>query len=164
LLNHFIILLLGSKKVLQHLDQVGLSNLTSDSFSSTDGGDQHYRLEDDIIFSETVDKIVVDEVQKVCLIDYLVPLVGGNVDHGAQELKHEISVFSTLLNHDCVAFKMKNECVMAVRIKLGNISYAFEKKSVSKFTSSGDKFIKLTITSQHISISLISSQVNCQGN
>ena len=87
LLDHLIIFLFGSQKILEHLDEIRVANLNSDSLSSADCGNEHDTLENDIIFSETINQVVVDEVQEVGSLDGLLPLVSRDVDHGTEELK-----------------------------------------------------------------------------
>jgi hypothetical protein len=98
LLDHLVVLLLGSKKVLNHLNQIRISNEIGNLLGTTDGGNEHNTLEHNIVFGEAVNQIVVDEFQEVSFFDNDFPVVGWDVDHGTQELKHEVSIVTTLLD------------------------------------------------------------------
>ena len=70
-----------------------------------------------------------------------VPVVSRNVYHSSEQLKHEICVLATLLNHHGVILEMLLKSVLAVWVKLSDISNAFEKKGIPEFTSSSNQII-----------------------
>lgn len=106
----------------------------------------------------------MDEFDEVGFNDDLLPVVRGDVDHGSEKLKHKICIFSALLNHHGVVFKMLLESILAVWIELSDVPDALEKKGVSKFTSPGNEVIQLTIACEHLCVSLIRCQVDSKAN
>jgi uncharacterized protein (DUF111 family) len=70
-----------------------------------------------------------------------VPVVSRNVYHSSEQLKHEICVLATLLDHHGVILEMLLKSVLAVWVKLSDISNTFEKKGIPEFTSSSNQII-----------------------
>ena len=58
---------------------------------------------------------------------------------------------------------MINESIKTIRIKLSNIPNAFKQQGVSELTRPGDELVKLTISRQHISVSLVGGQIDREG-
>jgi hypothetical protein len=54
---------------------------------------------------------------------------------------------------------MSHENIVAIWVKLSNVSNTFEQQSISKLASSCNKLIKLTITGKHVGVSLICGKV-----
>lgn len=67
-----------------------------------------------------------------------------------------------MLNKHSVIFQVANKSILAIRIKLGNISNALEQESIPELTSSRYKFIQLSFPREHICISLISSKIDSE--
>ena len=91
-------------------------------------------------------------------------MITWNVNHRAKELKHQVCVFTTLLNHNCKALEMLDKVVKGIWIELRNITNTFEEQSVAKFASSCNEFVELAITSEHVCVTLICCKVNCKSN
>ena len=83
----------------------------------------------------------MNKFYEIGLLNNDVPVVSRNIYHSSEQLKHEICVFATLLNHHGVVFEMLLKSVLAVWVKLSDISNAFEKKSIPEFTSSSNQII-----------------------
>ena len=71
LLDHLIILLLGSKELLKELDQVGARNDLSAFIVTADGADKHDALEQDVILCVLIHQVVVQEFDHVAVSDLL---------------------------------------------------------------------------------------------
>ena len=54
------------------------------------------------------------------------------------------------------------KCILAVWIELSDVPDALEKKGVSEFASSSNEVIKLSIASEHLSVSLIRCQIDSE--
>ena len=83
----------------------------------------------------------MNKFYEIGLLNNDVPVVSRNVYHSSEQLKHEICVLATLLDHHGVVFKMLLKSVLAVWVKLSDISNAFEKKGIPEFTSSSNQII-----------------------
>ena len=62
LLDHLIVLLLGSQQILKHLDQVRGSYVLRDFIITADSSYQHHTFEDYIILSIAVHEVVMKEL------------------------------------------------------------------------------------------------------
>ena len=82
-MDHFVIFLLGSEKILQHIDQIWRCNHLRNILSSANGWDKHDTLQNYIIFGESIYKIVMNELDKVSFLDNFFPVIGRNIDHGS---------------------------------------------------------------------------------
>lgn len=111
LLNHLIVFLLCSQKILEHLDQVRGCDMLCDLVISGDGCYQHDAFKHDIVFGITVHKVVMKELDEICAMHDFIPLVGVNVDHCSEELNLQVSVFTAMLSHDNVLLKVSLECL-----------------------------------------------------
>lgn len=138
LLYHLIIFLFGPEQVLQHLNQIGFRNDPGNRFGSSDSGDKHHALENDVVLSEAVDEVVVDELEEVCPLYRFLPCVVLDVHHGAEEFEHEVGVVAALLHEEAVVLKVMDECFVAVGVELCYVTYTLEKEGVAVLAGSGN--------------------------
>ena len=75
LLHHLIILLLGSKQVLQQLNQIRACNHGGDLIVPANGAHQHNTLQENIILSILINQVVVHKLNEVVLSDFLLPQI-----------------------------------------------------------------------------------------
>lgn len=104
LLHHFIIFLLRTQEILQHLDQVRRSDMLPNFIITADSSYKHYTLQHDIILGISVDEVVVKELNEVRSVHNFIPLVSVHVNHCAEQLNLQVSVFTTMLGHYNVLF------------------------------------------------------------
>jgi hypothetical protein len=87
----------------------------------------------------------MNELNEVGFGNNGLPVVSWDVHHGTEQFQHQVGVLATLLDHHSVVFQVLNEGIVAARVELRNVPDAFEQQSVSKFASSSNHFIQLTI-------------------
>ena len=121
LLDHLVIFLFRSKQVLQQLYQIRRSNCLGDLIVSADCSDQHHTLQDDIVFSRTVEQVVVKELYQVPLFDLLCPLVCWDVDHSSKKFEEKVSVLVGSLSELDVSVHVFFKRFNAARVELGDI-------------------------------------------
>ena len=136
----------------------------TDAFSSTDGCNEHDAFENNIVLCKAIHEVVMDELNEVGFLDDDFPMVRGDVNHRSQELKHQVGVFSTLLDHHGVVLEVLDESVIAIWVELSDVTDAFEQQSVAEFRGTGDHLIELTVYSEHLSVSLVRSEVDSESN
>lgn len=91
-------------------------------------------------------------------------MISWNKHHGTKQFYHQICVLSALLDHDGILLKVLFENFKGVGVELGNVSYALEQERVGVFACTSYQLCELTLSSHHISISLVCCEVNCKGN
>jgi hypothetical protein len=106
----------------------------------------------------------MDKLNKVSLLDDGLPVVGWNIDHRAQQFKHEIRIFSALLDHHCVVLQMLDKSLIATGVELRDISYALEQEGVAELAGTRNHLIKLPIGGEHLCVTLVRGQVHSQGD
>lgn len=106
----------------------------------------------------------MNKFYKISFFNHVFPGISWDINHRSKQFQHQISVLAALLHHNSIILKMCDKNLVTIRVKLRNISYTFEQQSVTKLTSSCYQLIELSISSQHVCISLICGKINRQSN
>jgi len=75
LLNHFVVLLLGTKHILQKFDEVAIGNNIGSSFIAAHSSAEHDTFEDDIVFCIPGHELTLQEVNNALLLHDSFPRV-----------------------------------------------------------------------------------------
>ena len=97
------------------------------------------------------------ELNEVSLGDNDLPVICWDVNHCSEKFQHQVCVLATLLHHHGVVFQVLDESFMALRVELGDVTDAFEKKSVAELGRTGDHLVQLTVSRKHLCVSLVRS-------
>lgn len=97
LLNHLIIFLFSSQHILQQANQVAVCNHLSCWFIATNSATKHNTLKNYVVFCVAIHQMVVKKFYNILLFHNLQPLVGRDVNHRADQLQQQVSIFTTSL-------------------------------------------------------------------
>jgi len=96
LLDHLVVFLLRAEHVLQQLDQVRVGDHVSCDVVSAHCAAQHHALEHHVVLRIPRHQLRLQKVNDALLLHGEFPLVGGDVDHGAEQFNEHIGVFLAL--------------------------------------------------------------------
>ena len=86
------------------------------------------------------------ELNEVSLRDDHLPVICWDVNHCSEKFQHQVCVLAALLHHHGIVFQVLDESLMALRVELGDVTDAFEKKSVAELGGTGDHLVQLTVS------------------
>ena len=102
----------------------------------------------------------MQEFEEIGLEDDLIPLVGRNPNHRAEQLKHQVGILAALLDHKRVVFQMLDEVVVCRRIELCDVADTLEEQCVAVLRGTGNQLVQLALAGEHVRVALISRQVD----
>jgi hypothetical protein len=107
----------------------------------------------------------VKKFYEVGLIYNGLPVIGSYVHQSSYELDLEIGVLAALLDHEDVLFEVLVETFAhGTAAILGHVSDHLEKQGIIILCGSSYKLVYLIILGNHLRVSLVGGEVNCQGN